>query len=140
MLHRDRRRSQGLGVYSAAIQPAWQPALNSLASMAPSLFVSTIVKSTIEGTTLSLEIAAPFGDTMVQTAWHLASSRGSLRAACDAYSANHKRRVCQDCQFHCSYSYADECALVRISGLDANQLGRTTITGAIPQIVSSCNL
>ena len=61
---------------AAAIHPAWQPALNSLASIVPSLFVSTMVKSIMEGTVLVLDMAAPFGHTMVQTALHFASSSG----------------------------------------------------------------
>ena len=44
--------------------------------MTASLFVSTIVKSIMDGTGLSLEMASPFGDTMVQAALHCASSKG----------------------------------------------------------------
>src|SRR5262245_8161598 len=51
--------------------------------MVASLFESTIVQSMIEGTGLSLEMAAPFGDTMVQAALHCASSNGfPFSAAC----------------------------------------------------------
>ena len=81
---------------AGTIQPALQPALNSSASMTASLFVSTIVKSITDCTALSLEMASPCGDTMVQAALHCASSKGfpffgSLRAS---YSANQNGRAC----------------------------------------------
>src|SRR6476661_6309639 len=56
--------------------------------MTASLFVSTIVKSIMEGTGLSLEMAAPFGETTVQAALHCASSKGlPFSAACATFAA-----------------------------------------------------
>ena len=76
--------------------------------MTASLFVSTMVQSIIEGTGLSLEMAAPFGDTMVQAALHCASSKGLPFSAACAPLATPIRMVveCQNCQSHCSYSFA----------------------------------
>ena len=72
---------------AGTIQPAVQPALNSSASMVASLFESTMVQSIMEGTGLPWEMAAPFGDTMVQAALHCASSKGlPFSAACATFA------------------------------------------------------
>ena len=56
--------------------------------MTASLFVSTIVKSIMDCTGLSLEMASPCGDTMVQAALHCASSKGfPFSAACATFAA-----------------------------------------------------
>ena len=54
------------------IKPSLQPAINSLASRVPSLSVSELSKSAVQGANLSWEMVAPFGDTAVQAASHLA--------------------------------------------------------------------